>query len=136
MSRMVGAKAKSEDRQRVVVSFFQTTAIPCKAEIAVLVKLQQEFPGIGIYLVNLNEKPELVTDFIERFDLKLPVLMDRYGAVGKKYGVVDANGLAHLPNSFVVAPDGALYYHHTGFTPGDEEVYRQKFIELTSSCSQ
>lgn len=132
LSKTVGAKVKPENRKPVVVSFFQTTCIPCKIEIAELEKLQEEFPGVVIYLVDLNETDELVNDYITRFDLKLKMLMDRYGSVGKKYGVVDENGLAILPNSFVIAPDGTLYYHHTGFKPGDEELYREKFRELTS----
>lgn len=132
LSKTVGAKVKPENRKPVVVSFFQTTCIPCKIEIAELEKLQEEFPGVVIYLVDLNETDELVNDYIARFDLKLKMLMDRYGSVGKKYGVVDANGLAILPNSFVIAPDGTLYYHHTGFKPGDEELYREKFKELTA----
>ena len=136
MSRTVGPKAKAENKRPVLISFFQTTCIPCKDEITELEKLQEEFPGVTIFLVDLNEPAELVAEYIERFDIKLEMLMDRYGAVGKKYGVVGASGLAYLPNSFVVAPDGAIYYHHTGFKPGDEEVYRQKFIELTSSGSQ
>ena len=132
LSRVVGPKAKPENRKPVVLSFFQTTCIPCKAEIAELEKLQEEFPVIVIYLLDLNETDELVEEYIEKFDLKLEMLMDRYGAVGKKYGVVDENGRAILPNSFVIAPDGTLYYHHTGFKPGDEEVYREKFTELSS----
>lgn len=132
LSRVVGPKAKPELRMPVVVSFFQTTCIPCKAEIAELEKLQEEFPGVKIYLVDLNEADELVAEYIEKFDLKLEMLMDRYGAVGKKYQVVAESGVAILPNSFIVAPDGTLYYRHTGFKPGDEEIYRQKFAELTS----
>jgi peroxiredoxin len=132
LSRTVGPKAKKEERRPVVVSFFQTTCIPCKAEIAELEKLQEEFPGVTIYLVDLNEGDDLVREYIKRFDLKLQMLMDRYGAVGKKYKVVDQNGLAILPNSYIVAQDGTIYYHHTGFKPGDEETYRQKFVELTS----
>ncbi|GAF98456.1 unnamed protein product, partial [marine sediment metagenome] len=133
LSRLVGPDAKPDARKPVVVSFFQTTCVPCKAEIAELEKLQEEFPGVVIYLVDLNETDELVTEYIERFNLKLQMLMDRYGAVGKKYGVVDkSSGVAILPNSFIVAPDGTLYYRHTGFRPGDEEVYRKKFEELTS----
>ena len=133
LSRLVGSRAKPDARKPVVVSFFQTTCVPCKAEIAELEKLQEEFPGVVIYLVDLNETDELVTEYIERFNLKLQMLMDRYGAVGKKYGVVDeSSGVAILPNSFIVAPDGTLYYRHTGFKPGDEEVYRKKFEELTS----
>jgi peroxiredoxin len=132
LSRVVGSKAKPDARKPVVVSFFQTTCVPCKAEIAELEKLQEEFPGVVIYLVDLNETNELVAEYMEKFDIKLHMLMDLYGAVGKKYGVVDKNNLAILPNSFIVAPDGNIYYHHTGFKPGDEEVYREKFEELTS----
>ncbi len=132
LSRVVGPKAKAEDRKPVVVSFFQTTCIPCKAEIAEFEVLQEDFPDVTIYLVDLNEPPELVTEYVERFDLKLDMLMDRYGAVGKKYGVVEPSGLALLPNSFIIAPDGSLYYSHTGFKPGDETTYRQKFADLST----
>ena len=132
LSKVVGKKAKAEARKPVVVSFFQTTCIPCKAEISEFEKLQVEFPGIEIYLVDLNEPDALVVAYVERFELELEMLMDRYGAVGKKYGVVEPSGLALLPNSFIIAPDGALYYRHTGFTPGDEATYREKFVELSS----
>ena len=132
LSRVVGSRAKPDARKPVVVSFFQTTCVPCKAEITELEKLQEEFPGVVIYLVDLNETNELVAEYIERFDIKIHMLMDLYGAVGKKYGVVDENDRAILPNSFVIAPDGTLYYRHTGFKPGDEKVYREKFVELTS----
>ncbi len=132
LSRVVGEGVQPEDRKPVVVSFFQTTCIPCKAEIAELEKLQEEFPDVIIYLVDLNESEELVAQYIETYDLKLQMLMDPYGRIGKIYEVVDDNGLAHLPNSFIIAPDGNLYYHHVGFAPGDEEIYREKFIELTS----
>ncbi len=132
LSQVVGPKARPDNRIPVVLSFFQTTCVPCKAEIAELEKLQEEFPGVNIYLVDLNEADELVAEYIEKFDLKLEMLMDRYGAVGKKYQVVAESGVAILPNSFIVAPDGTLYYRHIGFKPGDEEIYRQKFTELTS----
>ncbi|MCH7498072.1 MAG: TlpA family protein disulfide reductase [Candidatus Marinimicrobia bacterium] len=132
LSKVVGKKAKAKERKPVVVSFFQTTCIPCKAEITEFQKLQADFPGIKIYLVDLNEPDDLVTEYVERFDIELEMLMDRYGAVGKKYGVVEPSGLALLPNSFIIAPDGSLYYRHTGFKPGDETTYREKFVELSS----
>jgi peroxiredoxin len=131
MSRTVGAKAKPADKKPVVISFFQTTCVPCKAEIEQFQVLQEEFPGIDIYLVDLSEDKALVAEYIDRFDLKLNMLMDRYGSVGKKYGVVDARGLAHLPNSFIIDADGIIRYHHRGFKPGDEEHYRKVFQELT-----
>ncbi|MFC1481791.1 TlpA family protein disulfide reductase [Candidatus Neomarinimicrobiota bacterium] len=132
MSRTVGPKAKPEDKKPVVISFFQTTCVPCKAEISQFQILQEEFPGIDIYLVDLNEDKALVGEYIDRFDLKLEMLMDRYGSVGKKYEVVDARGLAHLPNSFIVGADGLIKYHHQGFKPGDEEKYRAVFQELAA----
>ncbi len=131
LSRVVGDKAKPGAKMPIVVSFFQTTCIPCKAEISELEKLQEEFPGVKIYLLDLNEKKELVQEYVDRFDIKIEMILDRYGTVGKKYGVVDARNMALLPNSFVIDSDGKIYYHHTGFKPGDEEHYRQKFIELT-----
>ncbi|MCK4579187.1 MAG: TlpA family protein disulfide reductase, partial [Candidatus Marinimicrobia bacterium] len=136
LSRTVGPKVKLEDRTPVVISFFQTTCVPCKAEITELEKLQEEFPGITIYLVDLNEKKELVAEYIKRFDLKLEMILDRYGQVGKKYGVVDKRGRAVLPNTFVVSADGKIYYHHTGFKPGDESVYREKFVALTKQSAE
>jgi peroxiredoxin len=132
MSQTVGPKAKPADKKPVVISFFQTTCVPCKAEISQFQILQEEFPGIDIYLVDLNEDKELVGEYIDRFDLKLKMLLDKYGAVGKKYNVVDARGLAHLPNSFIIDADGKIKYHHQGFKPGDEKKYREVFVELTA----
>lgn len=131
LSRVVGSKAKPENRRPVVVSFFQTTCIPCKAEITEFEKLQEEFPDIQIYLVALYEEAELVAAYMEEFDIKLEMLLDRYANIGKKYGVVQGR-TARIPHSFIIAPDGTLYYAHRSFAPGDEEIYRQKFVELTS----
>jgi len=136
LSQVVGPKARPADIKPVVLSFFQTTCVPCKAEIAALEKLQVEFPGIDIYLVDLNESDELVAEYVEKCEIKLEMLLDRYGVNGKKYGVVDENGVALLPNSYIIAMDGTVYYHHADFKPGDEAVYREKFIELSKQLEE
>ena len=124
MSRVIGPKARvDEQRQAIVISFFATWCIPCKKEIPQLEILQKEFPNAGFYLVGVNEAKSLLSAYIAEFDVKLPVLVDRYGVVAKKYGVVDEQGVGNLPTLYIIGADGQVAYHHVGYKEGDEKIY-------------
>ncbi len=133
LSRAVGPKARvDEQRDALIISFFATWCIPCKKEIPQLEILQEAFPEAGIYLVDVNEAKDLVTAYIDEFEVKLPVLIDRYGVVAKKFGVVDEKGLGNLPTLYIISGDGQVAYHHVGYEDGDEKTYAKILTDLTS----
>lgn len=133
LSRVIGPKAKGDDqRQALIISFFATWCIPCKKEIPQLEILMEKYPDVGFYLVDVNEAKSLVSEYIEEFNVKLPVLIDRYGVVAKKYGVVDEQGVGNLPTLYILGADGQVAYHHVGFQEGDEKAYVEILSDLTS----
>jgi thiol-disulfide isomerase/thioredoxin len=85
LSRKVGDKARLSERTALVLSFFTTTCIPCRREIPLLDSLQTEFPQIDFFLVNIGEEPALVKNYVQKMQYKMPVLIDRYGQIAKKY---------------------------------------------------
>ena len=80
---------KQREKHVVVLSFFATWCIPCRTEIPILGEIAANFADkpLKIFLVDLNEKAELIVPFIEEFNVSIQVLMDQYGVVAEKYGV-------------------------------------------------
>ena len=109
----------------IVLSFFATWCEPCKKEMPVLEKLSKEFKETDFYLINvsnlvqgnkkLKEDPKLVQRMIEGLKLTMPVLMDKYALVAKKYDALV------LPRLAIIGSDGKIAYLHTGYEPEDEK---------------
>lgn len=131
LSKTVGPKARGDNKKPVVLSFFATWCIPCKKEIPQLHILQDQYPDVGIYLVDVNEPVDLLGGYIEEFEISLQVLMDRYGKVATKYGVVDVKGVGNLPTLFIIDADGEVKYAHVGYKEGDEKHYAKLLKEIT-----
>ena len=131
LSRTVGAKARDALRKPLVLSFFATWCIPCKKEIPQLEILQKKYPDAGIYLVDVNEPKDLLTDYLEEFNIELEVLMDRYGKVAAKYGVVSDQGVGNLPTLFIISEDGKVILSHVGYKEGDEVEYDEVLAKIT-----
>jgi len=101
----------------VILSFFATWCEPCLKEIAALEDIAAKFAGqdLRIFLIAVNEKPELVTAFVGKHKIKLPILMDSYGLVAKKYG---AN---KLPRYVLIDQDGKIALLGKGYAAGFKE---------------
>lgn len=130
MTKMVGPRAK--EPKPIVLSYFATWCIPCKKEIPQLEILQKKYPGVGIYLVDVNEPPDLVAAYIDEYEIGLKVLLDRYGKVATKYGVVNEQGVGNLPTLFIIDEDGTIILSHVGYKEGDEKEYDEILLGLTT----
>lgn len=104
-------KRYRQERNILVLSFFATWCKPCKEEIPVLQELSTKYKGEGVlfYLVNKGEGRDTVGDFLYERVVTLPVLMDRYEVLAKKYCVRE------LPTLVVIGKDGRLAEYHTGY---------------------
>ncbi len=136
LSRVVGPKAKESNRRPLVLSFFATSCKPCEGQINKLGKLRDEFPSVDFYLVNINEGEETVEEYVKKFDIKMTVLMDRYGVVGKRFGIIDYNGLMRLPSSIIIAASGTIEYVDEGFSGTTTERYREHLAQVTKQQHQ
>jgi len=129
-SRVYGENAKQSSV--VVLSFFATWCIPCRAEAPQLEILSNKFPDIKFYLVSVKDKPELILKWLNDVKIELPVLLDKYGRAAKKFNVIGESEtgaeVASLPSLFVINKAGSIVYQHTGYKAGDEKVLSQ-FLE-------
>ena len=130
-SELYGEKTKQP--KVTVMSFSASWCAPCQREIKALDSLSVKFPEVGFYLIDYKEKKDIVQKWNNRLKTKIPILLDQYGLVAKKFGVTsagDTGGLSViLPQLFVMNETGDIIYSHTGYEDKDAgtlEVLLQK----------
>ncbi|OQX96399.1 hypothetical protein B6I21_01095 [candidate division KSB1 bacterium 4572_119] len=102
---------KNKTQHIVILSFFATWCKPCMEEIPILEKISHKYSdkNVKIFLVDVKEKKELVSKFIKDKNFQLPVLLDIYGVISKKYQV------EKLPKLIIVNRDGRVAFIKDGF---------------------
>jgi thiol-disulfide isomerase/thioredoxin len=106
----------------VLVNFWATWCEPCKDEMPSIQHLADRLTGrpFAALTINYGESEQKVADFLRRFPLRLPVLLDRNLEVARAWRV------RGLPASFLVGRDGTIRYSVFGELDwGDERVARQ-----------
>ena len=74
--------------------------------------------NLKLFLIDLREKRENVRKFIEKNKIHLPVLIDKYGVVAKKYGVTS------VPRIFAINREGKLIWKTKGYAENLNEKLR------------
>ncbi len=102
---------KNKIKHVVVLSFFASYCKPCLKEIPILEKLATKFADTDLitFLINYGESEDEVKRYLQEKGFSLPVLLDRYAVVAKKYGVTS------VPRIFVINQDGDLIWMTTGY---------------------
>ena len=120
-SDLYGEKAKQP--KVTVMSFSASWCAPCQKEIKALDSLSVNFPEVGFYLIDYKEKKDIVRKWYDRLKTNIPILLDQYGVIAKKFGVTsagDTGGLSViLPQLFVMNEKGEIIYSHTGYEDKD-----------------
>ncbi len=96
--------------QRVMVNFWATWCPPCRAEMPDMEKFHQN-KDITILAINLTETESAksdVTEFVEKFELTFPVLMDETVKVANQYQIQP------IPSSFMIDSNGRIQYKALG----------------------
>jgi len=96
----------------VLLDFWATWCDPCRDEIPHFVELQKKYgdQGLQIIGVSMDDGPEPVRDFYQRFKMNYPVVMGN-AKTGELYG-----GVLGLPIAFLIGRDGRISAKHIGAT--------------------
>jgi len=95
------------DRHGVtLVNFWASWCPHCIQEIPSMNELAKSYPNhqLRVLSINFKESRSHVDQFMQRFDVSFPVLIDRNGDVASKWGVFA------FPSSFLVDPQGRIRY--------------------------
>ena len=108
----------------VLLDFWATWCDPCREEIPHFVELQNKYrdQGLQIIGVSMDDGPEPVRDFYQRFKMNYPVVMGN-AKIGELYG-----GILGLPIAFLIDRDGRICARHIGAT--DISVLEEEITAL------
>lgn len=90
----------------VVVNFWATWCLPCRAETPALEKSYEQYEGRGVVILGVNvtnqDLVSAVESFVQEFGLTYPIPLDRDGRVGFLYQVQG------LPTTFFINREGVI----------------------------
>ncbi len=111
----------------VLLDFWATWCDPCRDEIPHFVELQNKYGGQGLQIigVSMDDGPEPVLDFYQRFKMNYPVVMGN-AKTGELYG-----GVLGLPIAFLIGRDGRISAKHIGVT--DISVFEKEIKNALQS---
>jgi len=106
----------------VLLDFWATWCDPCRDEIPHFVALQNKYGGQGLQIigVSMDDGPEPVRDFYQRFKMNYPVVMGN-AKTGELYG-----GVLGLPIAFLLGRDGRISAKHIGAI--DISVFEKEIV--------
>lgn len=85
--------------------FWATWCPTCKEEIPLLNEWSEKYPELKILGINVEELPERVKTFAEKYKIHYEILLDQEGEIAQEYGLVG------VPSSILLAKGGKVIYY-------------------------
>lgn len=94
----------------VLLNFWATWCPPCREEMPALNKLYKEYKdkGLVVIAVSTDRKAEYVKDYLGKYPVNFPVLMDPDIKVSRQYRVFS------MPTSFLLDKNGIIIKRYLG----------------------
>jgi thiol-disulfide isomerase/thioredoxin len=93
-----------EEGRLVWVNFWATSCEPCRTEMPAMQRLAEEYPDELLILgVNWGEEREAVTDFVTRYGVTYPILLDPTLEISDRWA-----GGTGLPRHYFVGAGGTV----------------------------
>jgi cytochrome c biogenesis protein CcmG, thiol:disulfide interchange protein DsbE len=111
--------------QRVLLNFWASWCVPCRAEFPILKKLQATQAGVVVLGIVFEDTASRARAFLRSEGATWPGVMDPDGQVASAYGVHAKPG---IPVSILIDPTGHIRGRHLG--PLASETAADQFVDL------
>ena len=111
----------SEELQKnrtIAINFFATWCAPCVEELPLLQTFSENYDNISFYLIHVNnlvqngkkrtEKSNDIKNLLEKLNIDIQVLMDKYAIVTEKYKALP------IPKTVIISSDGVILFLKNG----------------------
>jgi len=108
----------------VIVNFWATWCPPCRREMPGLVKAYEAHKDEGLMIleVDVAEPAEAVAQFVQEYNMTMPVILDQRQEVTRLYRTDS------FPTSFFIDKDGIIQLRWVGYLPEEQLALNLKKI--------
>jgi thiol-disulfide isomerase/thioredoxin len=120
-----GAIKLSELKGKAVyLDFWASWCGPCKQSFPWMNEMQAKYgaKGLQVLAVNLDQKPEDATGFLQQTKVDFLIAMDPVGQSAQKYNVKG------MPSSLLIGRDGKVTVVHTGFNAASKAELERAIV--------
>lgn len=117
----------SEQKGKVVMlNFWASWCGPCRQEMPLLDGIYKKYSKTGFVLlgINVEEDSTDAKKMLKNLNVTFPILFDSDNKLSNLYKL-DA-----MPTSIIIDKKGKIRYIDRGYSPGDENKYRDQIMEL------